>query len=94
MKKEMHGAQRKKMMVEEFAFENFKMPVMKIMNLTGKRLSDSATNGAEIVSLYQGLPLPAQLNELEHKPVPLCADQNARRLLTSMGFSSFLPFLL
>lgn len=85
---------RNKIAVEGFAFENFALPVIKIKKLTGQLNPDSATKGAKTISLSQGLPLPTQLNELKHKPVPLSADRNAQRLLTGIGFNSFASFLL
>jgi hypothetical protein len=84
---------RNKIAVEGFAFENFTLPVIEIIRLTGKLNSDSATKGAETVSQFR-LPVPTQLNELKHKPVPLSADRNAQRLLTGIGFSSFPSFLM
>jgi Lipid A 3-O-deacylase (PagL) len=93
---------RNKIAVDIFAFEDFGLPVFDASySIKGQGPAYpgifhpiSANKGAESACLSGGLPLSPQLNKSKHKPVPLPADRNIRRLLTGIGFGLFSFFVL
>lgn len=82
-----------KIALEGFAFENFKLPVIKKMTPAGQLNSVSKNKGAETTSKYEGLPLPAKLNKLKHMPVPYRQTETPNACSPTLASACSLLFL-
>jgi hypothetical protein len=85
---------RNKIAVETFTFEKFELPVTKRATRTGQLNSVSESKGAETVSKYEGLPLPAKLNKLKHMPVPYRQTEAPKACSPPLASACLLHFLL